>query len=125
MPISWPAGAEEDRQAAVKSLRSAAEMATKARQAAGLERSALMSLCRQQLGDAAIRVDHGRAYNGGYADRWAPETKTRAELAELSISYARERISDARNAEDPALASALLAEVAALCSDALVYLSIL
>ena len=50
--------------------------------------------------------------------------KARAELAEQSVAYARERIVGIQDV-DGALASATLAEVAALCADAVVYLSIM
>lgn len=124
MAILWPAGAENLRQSALDALRTASEAAANARRSGGPDRLAYMADCRAALSVALVDVRQGRLYSGGRADRWSPMAKARAELAELSIGYARERMVDAWESDDPALASALLAEVAALCADAVVYLSI-
>lgn len=74
------------------------------------------------LAQAALAVRRGRLVNLGHGARWSPGVRERVELAEQTIRYARERVR-LLDAGDPDLAGALLAEIAALCSDAIWYLT--
>lgn len=122
MAISWPGRAEFARNAAVVALESARESATKARAVVDPERREFVAECRDMLAQAALAVRSGRLVNLGHADRWSPGVRERVDLAEQTIRYARERVRllDGGQAD---LAGALLAEIAALCSDAIWYLT--
>ena len=103
--------------------RAAREFADAARQAQGPERRESVADCRRNIVEALLNVRDAKETPTSNQDRWAPGAMAKVELADGHLAQIWEK---ARRVDevDEALANALLAEIAAWCSDVVWYLTV-